>query len=108
MRAIQAGTAVSDLLIRATGAEAALAHYARIEAERAELPFDIDGVVYKVDRLDWQARLGAVARAPRWARRTNSPPNGRRPRSSGSIFRSAALASSPRRAPHAGHGRGVW
>ncbi|MDB5708716.1 MAG: ligase, NAD-dependent [Sphingomonas bacterium] len=68
MHAIQAwGLPVSDLLIRAADADAALAHYARIEAERAELPFDIDGVVYKVDRLDWQARLGAVARAPRWA-----------------------------------------
>jgi len=68
MHAIQSwGLPVSDLLIRAADAEAALAHYARIETERAELPFDIDGVVYKVDRLDWQARLGAVARAPRWA-----------------------------------------
>ena len=46
--------------------DAALATYKAIEAERADLPFDIDGVVYKVDRLDWQARLGFVGRAPRW------------------------------------------
>jgi DNA ligase (NAD+) len=61
------GLPVSDLLVRCESVDEALAHYRRIEAMRADLPFDIDGVVYKVDRLDWQARLGQVAKAPRWA-----------------------------------------
>ena len=61
------GLPVSDLLAVCADAAAALARYRAIEARRADLPFDIDGVVYKVDRLDWQQRLGQVARAPRWA-----------------------------------------
>ena len=50
-----------------TGPEGLLAAYARFEAQRPGLSFDIDGVVYKVDRLDWQQRLGFVSRSPRWA-----------------------------------------
>jgi DNA ligase (NAD+) len=49
-----------------TGAEGLLEAYRAMEAERPHLGFDIDGVVYKVDRLDWQQRLGFVSRAPRW------------------------------------------
>jgi len=47
--------------------EAALAFYREIEGTRAGLGYDIDGVVYKVDRLDLRERLGSVSRAPRWA-----------------------------------------
>jgi DNA ligase (NAD+) len=57
---------VSELLQRCDSADQALGHYRAIEHARADLLFDIDGVVYKVDRLDWQERLGFVARAPRW------------------------------------------
>ncbi len=68
MRVIEGwGLPVSDRLIRADSTAAILQHYRSIESARADLPFDIDGVVYKVDRLDWQARLGFVAKAPRWA-----------------------------------------
>jgi DNA ligase (NAD+) len=47
--------------------EGLLEFHRKIEAERATLDYDIDGVVYKVDRLDWQERLGFVSRNPRWA-----------------------------------------
>jgi len=60
------GFPVSSLLKRCETVEEALDHYRAIEKERADLPYDIDGVVYKVGRLDWQERLGQVGRAPRW------------------------------------------
>ena len=60
------GFPVAEITVAHTQAQA-LARYEAIERARPDLPFDIDGVVYKVDRLDWQARLGAQAKAPRWA-----------------------------------------
>jgi DNA ligase (NAD+) len=49
------------------GLEALLKFHREIEAQRGTLDYDIDGVVYKVDRFDWQERLGFVSRSPRWA-----------------------------------------
>jgi DNA ligase (NAD+) len=68
MQAIAAwGFRISPDMRLFTDIDAMLAYYAAIERGRAGLPFDIDGVVYKVYRLDWQRRLGQVAKAPRWA-----------------------------------------
>lgn len=47
--------------------EELIAFHRKIELQRAKLDYDIDGVVYKIDRLDWQERLGFVSRTPRWA-----------------------------------------
>jgi DNA ligase (NAD+) len=60
------GIPVSPMLVQCASVDAMVGHYRRIEQARAELPYDIDGVVYKVDRLDWQERLGFVAKSPRW------------------------------------------
>ncbi|MAU40595.1 MAG: DNA ligase (NAD(+)) LigA [Kordiimonas sp.] len=63
----QWGFVINGLMNHFDRVEDVLAHYRHIAAQRADLPYDIDGVVYKVDRLDWQERLGMVSRAPRWA-----------------------------------------
>lgn len=61
------GFPVTELAQRCVGAEALVAYHQRVGTLRDRLPFDIDGVVYKVDRLDWQRELGFVTREPRWA-----------------------------------------
>ncbi len=61
------GVTTSPLLIRATTVDELLAHYRLIEAQRSSLGYDIDGVVYKLDRLDLQQRWGFVTGEPRWA-----------------------------------------
>ncbi|MCF6303031.1 MAG: NAD-dependent DNA ligase LigA [Devosiaceae bacterium] len=61
------GFRTNPLTLRTDNVEDMLAHYRSIEEQRASLGYDIDGVVYKLDRLDLQARWGFVARAPRWA-----------------------------------------
>ena len=62
-----AGFVTNDDMIRSSSHDGLLDYYRKLETRRADLGYDIDGVVYKVDRLDWQERLGQVARAPRWA-----------------------------------------
>lgn len=61
------GFQTNPLTVRCDGLWAMLAHYRLIEAERATLGYDIDGVVYKVDDLTLQARLGFRSSTPRWA-----------------------------------------
>lgn len=61
------GFPTNPLMKRFTGVPQILKYYEMIAGKRASLGYDIDGVVYKVDRLDWQQRLGFVSRAPRWA-----------------------------------------
>lgn len=61
------GFKVNERVRLCQGVEEALAFYHAIGDERALLPYDIDGVVYKVNRFDWQTRLGQVSRSPRWA-----------------------------------------
>jgi len=66
-RLVELGFRVSKEREVVQGAEGLLAYYRKMGQARDKLPYAIDGVVYKVDRLDWQERLGFVARAPRFA-----------------------------------------
>ncbi len=68
------GFELNEPAVLALTVDEILAYYRNIEAQRGSLPFDIDGVVYKVDRLDWQERLGFVTRSPRWAIAHKFPP----------------------------------
>ena len=61
------GLRVSREVTKVKGAEGCLKYHRRMAEKRDALPYEIDGVVYKVDRLDWQQELGFVAKAPRWA-----------------------------------------
>jgi DNA ligase (NAD+) len=61
------GFPVNPLFKTCKSIDEMLAIYKSIEEKRAKLGYDIDGVVYKLDRLDWQERLGFVSRSPRWA-----------------------------------------
>jgi DNA ligase (NAD+) len=61
------GFKISPLMVRVKSVEELIAHYRLIEAQRSSLGYDIDGVVYKVDRLDLQRRWGFVTGEPRWA-----------------------------------------
>jgi len=63
----QCGFKTNPLTKLRRGLDALLQFHREIEAQRGTLDYDIDGVVYKVDRLDWQERLGFVSRSPRWA-----------------------------------------
>ncbi len=63
----QGGLKVSPELVVLSGVDQCLAYYAAIFEKRVSLPYDIDGVVFKVNSLDYQEMLGFVARAPRWA-----------------------------------------
>lgn len=61
------GFKTNPLMIVTDSEDTLLEHFNRIERDRASLPYDIDGVVYKVDSLSDQTRLGFVSRSPRWA-----------------------------------------
>jgi len=63
----KAGFVVNPLTKLCKDLDEVLAFYRKIGEDRASLGYDIDGVVYKIDRLDWQQRLGFVSRNPRWA-----------------------------------------
>ena len=88
------GFRVNPLVRRCATTDELLKFYRGIEEKRAKLGYDIDGVVYKVDRLDLQERLGFVSRSPRWAMAHKFPAEQAETVEKRSISRSAAPASS--------------
>ena len=100
------GLPVNSLMTLCDSVAELLAYYRGIEEKRATLGYDIDGVVYKVNRLDWQERLGFVSRAPRWGlahkvQRREGDDRSRRDRHPGRAHRRA----DPGGAAEAGDGR---
>lgn len=61
------GFRTNDLMARAEGAKGCIEYYEMLNEKRADLSYDIDGIVYKVDKIALQNQLGFIARAPRWA-----------------------------------------
>ncbi len=61
------GFRINDLMATAEGAQACIDYYEMLNEKRADLSYDIDGIVYKVDQIAQQNQLGFIARAPRWA-----------------------------------------
>lgn len=68
------GFPINDLIERCLGPEALMAYYDKMSHQRADLGYDIDGLVYKIDSLALQQDLGFVSRAPRWATAHKFPP----------------------------------
>jgi DNA ligase (NAD+) len=61
------GFRTNDLMAKAEGAQGCIEYYEMLNEKRADLSYDIDGIVYKVDQIAQQNQLGFIARAPRWA-----------------------------------------
>lgn len=61
------GFRTNDLMAKAKGAQGCIEYYEMLNEKRADLSYDIDGIVYKVDQIALQSQLGFIARAPRWA-----------------------------------------
>ena len=98
----QWGLPLNPLMRVCQTTEEILAFHREMEAQRAALGYDIDGVVYKVNRLDWQERLGFVSRAPRWAIAHKFPPQEAMTRLSGieiQVGRTGALTPAAKLEP---------